>query len=178
MRLAVALVLLCVACSGPAPDTRLAAGQALPSATATPSPTPSRLPSVTLRVTAPATPCGTEASAGVAGKWRPSSVSVIADRGSATAPSISTISGLCLETDATWRYASASGKWSTAPIDAADWKRWSIPAQAGLTQKIVLVDWNGGSADGPIEAAHLTLVTRVGPPDYASPGTLSIIFGR
>lgn len=105
-------------------------------------------------------------------------MSVIADRGSATAPSISTISGLCLETDSTWRYANASGKWSTAPIETGDWKRWSIPAQPALTLKVVLADWMGGSADGPVDAAQLTLVTRVGPPDYPSPGTLSIIFGR
>ena len=176
MRLAVAILLLCVACSGPAPDTRLAAGRALPSPAATPTPT--RIPSVTLRVSAPATPCGTDESTGVAGKWRPSSVTLIADRGSATAPSISTVSGLCLEADTTWRYASASGKWSTAPIQAEDWKRWAIPAQTGLTQKLVLADWNGGSADGPVGGAQLTLVTRVGPPDYASPGMLSIIFGR
>lgn len=178
MRLVAALVLLCVACSAPsAPDTRLAAARALPSAT--PTATPSRLPSATLRVAAPATPCGATVNDGVTGKWRPSSVSVIADRGTATAPSIQTISGLCLESDSTWRYASATGKWTTAPIDAGDWKRWSIPAQPNVTQKIVLADWMGGSADGPvIDGTQLTVVTRVGPPDYTSPGTLSIIFGR
>ena len=177
MRLLVAFVLLCVGCSGPATDTRLAAGRALPSAT--PSATPTRIPSVTLRVTAPATPCGTDANAGMTGKWRPSSVSVIADRGSATAPSINTISGLCLEADSTWRYASTSGKWSTAAIDASDWKRWSIPALAGVTQKIVLNGWTAGPADGPIDdGSQLTIVTRVGPPDYPSAGVLSIIFGR
>ena len=176
MRLLVALVLLCVACSGPAPDTRLAAGRAV--ASATPSPTPTRLPSATLRVTAPATPCGTDTASGVTGKWRPSSVTILADRGSATAPSIQTISGLCLEADSTWRYATASGKWSTVSVEAADWKRWSIPPQPGVTQKIVLADWMGGSADGPVDGSQLTVVTRVGPPDYAAPGTLSIIFGR
>jgi hypothetical protein len=129
-------------------------------------------------VTATATPCGTDSTTGVPGKWKPSSITLIADRGAATAPSISTVSGLCLEADATWRYASASGKWSTAPIQADDWKRWSIPAQAGPTQKIVLSDWSGGPADGPIGSAELTLITRVGPPDYPAPGTLSIIFGR
>ena len=178
MRLLLALVLLCVACSAPAaPDTRLAAARALPSAS--PTATPSRLPSATLRAVAPATPCGAQTNEGVMGKWRPSSVSVIADRGTATAPSIQTLSGLCLESDSTWRYATASGTWATAPIDAADWKRWSIPAQSNVTQKIVLADWMGGSADGPLlDGTQLTLVTRVGPPDYASPGTLSIIFGR
>ena len=177
MRLLAALVLLCVACSAPPADTRLAAGRAIP--TVTPSATPSRLPSVTLRVTAPATPCGTDVAAGAAGKWRPSSVSVIADRGSATAPSINTISGLCLEADSTWRYATASGKWSTAPIEAGDWKRWAIPAQAGLDRKIVLSDWMGGSADGPLDdGSQLTVITRIGPPDYPSAGTLAIVFGR
>jgi hypothetical protein len=176
MRLLAALVVLGIACSGPAPDTRLAAGRALASPTLAPAPT--RLPSATLRASAPATPCGTDTSTGLAGKWRPSSVSILADRGSARAPSIAGISGLCLESDATWRYAAASGKWSAAPIEPADWKRWSMPAQAGLMQKIVLTDWIGGTADGPVDADQLTVVTRVGPPDYAAPGTLSIVFGR
>jgi len=176
MRLAAAVLLLCVACSGPAPDTRLAAGAALRSPA--PTATPTRIPSVTLRASAPATPCGTDSTTGVPGKWRASSVTLVADRGLATAPSIATISGLCLEPDATWRYGNASGKWSTTTIVADDWKRWGIPAQTGLTQKLVLSDWAGGPADGPIGAADITLVTRVGPPDYAAPGTLSIIFSR
>ena len=180
MRIALLFALLAVACSAPPPDTRLAAGNALRSPSATSIPTPVRIPTATLRVSAPATPCGTEAPSGAAGRWLPSSVTLIADRGSATAPSIASISGLCLETDGTWRYgASATGKWQVAQIAPDDWKRWAIPAQNGLTQKIVLADWNGGPAEGPLaDGTQLTLVTRVGPPDYAAAGTLSIIFGR
>ena len=177
MRLVAAFLVLCVACSTSPPDTRLAAGRAVPS-TAPPA-TPTRIPSVTLRATAPATPCGTDAAAGVTGKWKPSSVTLIADRGSASAPSISTISGLCLEADSVWRYGAASGTWSTAAIRPEDWTRWAIPAQAGQTEKLVLEGWSGGRAEGPLlDGTQLTLVTRVGPPDYPAPGTLSIIFGR
>lgn len=50
-----------------------------------------------------------------------------------------------------WRFGSSSGTFRTAPITAADWHRWGTNPY-GPTTKIVLSGWNGGTADGEVEA--------------------------
>jgi hypothetical protein len=186
MRYALALVVgLAVACGASDADTRLAAGGAFRtlSPATTPSPTtPLARTAATQRPTAALTPCGTDAAAGLAGKWRPSNVTLLADRTTVTTPSISSVSGLCLEADSTWRYGTATGTYSTAPIQIADWARWSMPASAGQKRKLVLAGWPGGTADGPIEEngdpSVVWVISRVAPPDYPFAGTLSISFAR
>lgn len=50
-----------------------------------------------------------------------------------------------------WTYGSSSGSATTSPITSGDWARWNETAY-GPTQKLTLDGWNGGTADGPIEA--------------------------
>jgi len=68
---------------------------------------------------------------------------------------------LTISADDTWTYPTSSGTWSLADVAPGDLQRWRFDSPQyldekgklgilGAKRKIVLSNWGGGSADGPI----------------------------
>ncbi|OGV91026.1 MAG: hypothetical protein A3K19_25115 [Lentisphaerae bacterium RIFOXYB12_FULL_65_16] len=121
------------------------------------------------------------------GRWRILSERLFYDKGgggallAATGANAAVTRLLELGEKGDWSFGGSKGKWSVSPATDEDWKRWGIGAY-GPTRKLVLADWNGGTADGPIEETaqvdFLWVLYRVGPPAVQDPGTAHVKFSR
>ena len=117
----------------------------------------------------------------LAGEWRVYSETLFYDAGgSGGADSgASTTRKLSLHDDATWEFGGSNGTWYVAAIATADWERWGVEGY-GPQRKIVLENWNGNVADGPIEESgsgldFLWVIYRV---DEPSPGVVQMKLGH
>jgi len=86
-----------------------------------------------------------------------------------------------LKANSKYDFSSSGGAWSVESISPDDWKRWGIEPY-GPTKKIILSDWNGGKADGPIEeftrVDFIWVIYKAKPPIVSAPGTVWMKFGR
>ncbi len=89
---------------------------------------------------------------------------------------------LNLDPSGTWTYGSSSGTYSVASIRDADWAKWKVDSY-GPAYKIVLDNWDGVGADGPIEvsgtsADFIWVFYHVAPPATNNPGSVQTKFGH
>lgn len=135
-------------------DSSVLASQSLRCSTATPTP-----------VTTPAGPSGSQGASGPApsnpavpadlvGSWAPFSARIDYDGGGGGV-SQSGQYPLQLTSSGQWSYGSSSGTWTTRPITSSDWSRWRVQPY-GPTEALVLSNWMGGTATGPIETSNGT----------------------
>lgn len=115
----------------------------------------------------------------LAGSWRVYSEYLYYDAGGGSTVTPVTTK-LNLNADGTWQFGSSSGTWGVASITSSDWAKWGISPYGTTSRKIVLNNWAGGTADGPIDETSsgvdfIWVVYRVSQPD---PGTVWVKFGH
>lgn len=113
------------------------------------------------------------------GSWRPYSEAIYYDSGGndITTP-VSRY--LELKSDGTWAFGSSSGTWSVSSIMSSDWSSWGISSY-GPARKIILNNWNKGTATGPLEeSGRVDFIWVVYRYESASlgPATIWIKFGK
>ncbi len=129
----------------------------------------------------PPTPPVQQKYTDLAGTWRNYSARVYYDQGGGGALS-NVPERLELTADGSWQFGTSLGKFSVAAIDSNDWKNWNISSY-GPTRKILLSNWNGSTADGPIEESNgrvdfVWVIYRVSPPTVSFPGAAWLKFGH
>ncbi|MBS3069890.1 hypothetical protein J4220_00090 [Candidatus Micrarchaeota archaeon] len=87
-----------------------------------------------------------------------------------------------IDAEGNWAFGSSNGKWHVEPIAETDWNDWGIDAY-GPTRKMVLDDWGGKDAEGPIEESGGSVdffwaIYRVESPEVENAGTIQTKFGR
>ncbi|MBI4052723.1 MAG: hypothetical protein HY394_01670 [Candidatus Diapherotrites archaeon] len=117
-----------------------------------------------------------------AGSWRALSSRLFYDAGGGGDVGSGTGHRLEINADGTWQFSSSAGKWSVAAIEDADWTKWKVDSY-GPARKIVLDNWNGGIADGPIEESDgqvdfIWLIYRAEPPTVSAPGQVQAKYGH
>lgn len=119
------------------------------------------------------------ADSALVGSWRPYSEAIYYDSG--TNNIITPVSRyLELKSDGTWAFGSSTGTWSVSSLRSKDWSSWGISSY-GPTRKLVLNNWNKGTAAGPIEeSGHVDFIWVVYRYESASlgPATIWIKFGK
>ncbi len=122
-------------------------------------------------------------SASLPGSWRVYSSRLFYDVGGSGGMSgAGSSQALNLDPSGSWTYGSSSGTWSVASISSADWTDWKVNSY-GPVYKIVLNNWNGGTADGPIEvtgttADFLWVIYHMEPPLVSRAGSVQTKFGH
>ena len=122
-------------------------------------------------------------SASIPGAWRVYSSRIFYDIGGAGGMSgAGSSQTLNLDPSGTWTYGSSSGTYSVASIRDADWAKWKVDSY-GPAYKIVLDNWDGVGADGPIEvsgtsADFIWVFYHVAPPAVNNPGSVQTKFGH
>lgn len=119
------------------------------------------------------------ADSALVGSWRPYSEAIYYDSGSNNI--ITPVSRyLELKSDGTWVFGSSSGVWSVASLSSKDWISLGISSY-GPTRKLVLNNWNKGTATGPIEESGTVdffWVVYRSESESLGPATIWIKFGK
>ncbi len=89
---------------------------------------------------------------------------------------------LDLDSSGRWAYGSSSGTYSVESVTEADWAKWKVDSY-GPAYKIVLDNWDGRIADGPIEATgsqadFIWVIYHVAPPEVENAGYVETKFGH
>ena len=116
------------------------------------------------------------------GRWRIYSEAIYYDEGGNDWLNSPSSRMLYLNEDGTWDFGDSGGTWEVNDITPEDWARWDIGSY-GPTRKIVLNNWNKGTADGPIEESasrvdFVWAIYHVDPPTATWPGTIWMKFGH
>lgn len=128
-----------------------------------------------------AEPTSALADGGFEGLWRVFSSRIFYDIGGAGGMT-GTTRTLELDGEGNWAFGSSHGKWSVQPISSGDWEKWGIEPY-GPTKKIILEEWNGRGADGPVEESggntdFFWAIYPVEPPEVENAGTVQTKFGH
>ncbi len=115
-------------------------------------------------------------------KWRVYSQSIFYDAGGSNFLKTPATTLLDLRADQTWSFGSSSGTWSVQAILEQDWAKWGVSSY-GPKRKLVLNNWNGVGADGPIDETEGRVdfawaIYRVGPPAVERPAQIQMKFGQ
>ena len=117
----------------------------------------------------------------LAGTWKNYSARLYYDAGGGGAAS-TVPEMLGLTNEGKWTFGKSSGSFSVSAIDSTDWTRWGV-ASYGPTRKITFSNWNGSTADGPIEESNgqvdfVWVIYKESPPTVSAPGTMWLKFGH
>ncbi len=116
------------------------------------------------------------------GLWRAFSSRLFYDAGGGGAVGSDTGHPLEINDDGSWQLSTSSGKWRIESIQESDWKVWGIDAY-GPSRKMVLDNWNGKTATGPVEESNgkvdfFWVIYRAEPPIVSAPGQVQAKYGR
>lgn len=115
------------------------------------------------------------------GLWRVYSSRLFYDSGGGGSIGTDSSTKLELQNNGKWNYGSSSGTWKTELINSNDWGKWQIESY-GPTRKLILNEWKGSIADGPVEESNnidfLWVIYRSEPPLTSAPGTVNMKFGH
>lgn len=116
------------------------------------------------------------------GLWRAYSSRLFYDAGGGGAVGSGTGQPLELNSDGSWQLSTSAGTWNVENIKEEDWKTWNIDSY-GPKRKIVLDNWNGGIASGPVEESNgridfFWVIYRAQPPIVSSPGQVQAKYGH
>ncbi len=143
-----------------------------PTATPTSTPTPTPVPTLTVEQFAPK----------LIGKWNIAFARIYYDQGGTNPMNTDKIAALELRADMTWQSGGSNGRWSAARLTSDDWARWKSSSY-GPKNKIILQNWNGAQADGPIEQLGddpdaLIVIYHAAPPAVSAAGTVWLTLGK
>ena len=116
------------------------------------------------------------------GLWRAFSSRLFYDVGGGGAVGSDTGHPLEINDDGSWQLSTSAGKWRVESIQDGDWKSWGIDAY-GPSKKMVLDNWNGKTASGPVEESNggvdfFWVIYRAEPPVVSAPGQVQAKYGR
>lgn len=116
------------------------------------------------------------------GLWRVFSSRLFYDAGGGGAVGTGTGQPLELNSDGTWQLSASAGTWAVENISEEDWKAWNVNSY-GPDRKIVLDNWNGATASGPVEESggrvdFFWMIYRAEPPTVSSPGQVQAKYGH
>ncbi|MCA1553997.1 MAG: hypothetical protein LC737_06430 [Chloroflexi bacterium] len=152
-----------------------------PTPTITPTPAPTATPTVTPTPTPVPTLTVEQFQPKLIGKWKIAFARIYYDQSGTNPMNTDKVADLELRADTTWQSGDMKGRWSAARVTSDDWARWKS-SPYGPTNKVVLQNWNGTQADGPIEQLGddpdaVVVIFHAAPPQVSAAGTVWYTFG-